>query len=335
MNVGDSTEALLISRIRERAGAAAPGVTLGIGDDAAVLAPVRGRSDVLTTDTLIEGVHFRRDWSTAGAVGRKAVLVNLSDLAAMGATPRAILLSLSLPGSLTVEDFDALIDGVVAEARSVNAVLIGGNITASPGPLVVTVTAIGTAHPRRILRRDGGRSGHALYVTGSVGAAAAGLGILASGADRRSLADGPASCVSRYERPPELSRLSRKVAGYRAGSACVDLSDGLADAVRQIAEASRTGASIDAERVPVDDAAAAWWRSAGLPVLERSIAGGEDYELLFAVPPKKHRGFLAAAAAVGVRVTRIGALTTGDACVMSQGDEVLPMPGGFGHFASK
>ena len=336
MNVGDSTESVLIQRIRERTGATAPGVTLGIGDDAAVLQPVRGRSEVMTTDTLVEGVHFRRDWSDAQAIGRKAVLVNLSDLAAMGATPRALLLSLSLPPSLPLADFDALIDGVLAEALAAKAALVGGNITASPGALVVTVTATGTVHPRRVLRRDGGRPGHALYVTGAVGGAAAGLEILSSGIDRRTLSAGPALCVARYEIPPQLAGLARKVAGYRAASACIDLSDGLADAVRQLAESSGTGASIDGGAIPVDESAAAWWSSTGARALNRAIAGGEDYELLFAVPSKKRRGFLAAAADAGdIRVTRIGELIAGTDCVISQGEDVQPLPSGFSHFGSK
>ncbi len=336
MIVGESTEALLIQHIRERAGAAAPGITLGIGDDAAVVEPVRGRSEVLTTDTLVEGVHFRREWSSARAIGRKAVLVNLSDLAAMGASPRTILLSLCLPASLPIEDFHGLVEGVLIETQTAKASLIGGNISASPGPLVITVTATGTVHPRRVLRRDGGKPGHGLYLTGAIGGAAAGLEVLASGADRRTLASGPASCVERYETPPQLVTLSRLVAGYRAASACMDLSDGLADAVRQIASESATGASIDSNALPVDEAAMAWWQASNADPLTRAMSGGEDYELLFAVPAKKRRGFFAAAIkAGGLRVTRIGELTAGESLVVTQGEETQALPEGFRHFATK
>jgi len=336
VNVGESSETLLIQRIRDRAGATAPGITLGIGDDAAVVEPVRGRSDVITTDTLVEGVHFKREWSAARAIGRKAVLVSLSDLSAMGAAPRTVLLSLCLPASLLLDDFDALIDGVIVETHAAGAALVGGNISASPGPLVVTVTATGSVHPRRVLRRDGGSPGHSLYVTGKIGGASAGLDVLASGADRRTLAAGPAACVERYEVPPQLVAFGRMVAGYRAASACMDLSDGLADAVRQVAAASKTGASIEGSSVPIDEGAATVWEATGADPLIRAIAGGEDYELLFAVPPKRRRSFFAAATkAGGIRVTRIGELTTGSACVISQGEDVRPIPDGFKHFAAK
>src|SRR5262245_5741388 len=119
--VADLTESELVQRIRARAGASPPWVVLGIGDDAAVLEPARGSLDVVTTDALVEDIHFRRRWTTAGAIGHKAVVVNLSDLAAMGAAPRAILLSLGLPADLPLDDFDALIDGATAVAREAGA----------------------------------------------------------------------------------------------------------------------------------------------------------------------------------------------------------------------
>src|SRR6187399_978355 len=172
-------EHALIARVRERAAQTPSSSTIiiGIGDDAAVIEPARGELEVITTDALVEHVHFRRDWTAARSIGVKAVAVNLSDLAAMGATPRVILLSLILPPTLPIEDFDALVDGVVATATAAGAVLVGGNIARSPGPLVVDVTAMGAVGRRRLLTRSRGKAGDELYVTGTIGGAATGLAI--------------------------------------------------------------------------------------------------------------------------------------------------------------
>lgn len=331
--VADTGESSLIARIRERAGTAGADVRIGIGDDAAVVEPVRGRSDVLTTDTLVEGVHFRRAWAPARSIGRKAVLVNLSDLAAMGATPRTLLLSLCLPASLPLSDFDALVDGVIAECEAARVALVGGNITSSPGPLVVGVTATGAVHPRRVLTRSGARAGDELYLTGTIGGAAAGLEILEAGAAERG--SGERSCVERYRTPPQRLACARSAAGNRAARACMDLSDGLADAVRQVATASGVGAVVDASALPIDPAAAAWWTNAGADPVSRALCGGEDYELLFAVPPKRRRAFVAAAKATGVPVTRVGQLTGERELAIATGEDRKPLPSGFAHFISK
>ena len=207
--VADAGEHDLIARVRARAGAPPSFVPVGIGDDAAVIEPARGMLDVVTTDALVEHVHFRRDWTDAHAIGAKAVTVNVSDLAAMGATPRVILLSLILPPALPLADFDALVDGVVAASTAAGASLVGGNIARSPGPLVVDVTAIGAIGRRRVLTRGGGRAGDELYVTGTVGGAGAGLAILQSGTDRAALDAESAACLARYERPEARLRCGR------------------------------------------------------------------------------------------------------------------------------
>ena len=155
-----------------------------MGDDAAVVEPARNRAEVITTDALVEGVHFDRAYVPASAIGHKALAVNLSDLAAMGAEGRAALLSLVLPGAMRVAEFDALLDGWFALAGRYAVTLVGGNISRSPGPLVVDVTAIGTVKPRRVLTRSGARPGDGIYVSGSVGAACAGRLACASRPER-------------------------------------------------------------------------------------------------------------------------------------------------------
>jgi thiamine-monophosphate kinase len=331
--VADAGELALIARVRARAGAPPAFVPIGIGDDAAVVEPARGEQDVITTDSLVEHIHFRRDWTVARSIGAKAVAVNLSDLAAMGATPRVVLLSLILPPALPLDDFDALVDGVVTEAAGAGAALIGGNISRSPGPLVVDVTAMGSVGRRRVLTRAGGRPGDELYVTGSVGAGAAGLAILTAGVARAGLAAEEAACVARYEHPAARVRCGRVVAASRAASACMDLSDGLADAARQIAQASGTGVELEAEAIPVSPGAARWLERPGVDPVEAAIAGGDDYELLFAVSPRRRRAFLSTLRLCRpLEVTRVGRLTKDPGLSITRAGVPSALSFGFHHF---
>jgi len=325
--LGDLGERALIERIRARAGDVAPAwVALGIGDDAAALEPPRGAYDVLTTDSLIEGVHFRRDWSSCRDVGHKALAVNLSDLAAMGARPRGVLLSLALPTTLTIEEFDQLIDGFVTLAAEHRVPLIGGNLTRSTGPIMISVVAVGEAQRRRLLTRAGARPGDLLFVTGTLGGAAAGLAILEAGRKRDDLDAEAAACVARYEAPEPRLRCGTIVARSRAATACIDLSDGLAAGARQLAEASRTGVVLKASEIPIQPGA----------TLDRALTGGEDYELLFAVSPRQQRRFLGTLRVMkSLPITLIGQLTKArDFCIEHDGRRE-PLPGGFSHFTEQ
>jgi thiamine-monophosphate kinase len=298
-------ERALVDRIASRVPPAGPHVLFGIGDDAAVTRAERGTVDVTTTDSLVEHVHFRRDWTSLAAVGHKALAVNLSDLAAMGASPRSALLSLVLPADLTLADFDALVGGVIDLAVASRVSLIGGNIARSPGPLIVDVVAVGSVRQRRVLGRDGARAGHELYVTGTVGGAAAGLAMLESGR-RRGEDAAVDACLDRYERPDARWRVGSIVARTGAAAAAIDLSDGLADAARRLAEAAGLGVVVEAAAVPVHPGAAAWAAATGGDAVGLAIAGGDDYELAFAVAPRQRRKFLAAVRRSHVPVTRVG-----------------------------
>lgn len=323
----------LIDRIRARVPDGPRWVVLGIGDDAAVLEPARGELDVVTTDGLVEGVHFRREWTPPRAIGHKALAVNLSDLAAMGASPRAALLSLALPPALPLADFDEILDGLLALAHTARVPLVGGNITRSPGPLMVDVTAIGAARRRRVLTRKGGRHGDALYVTGSLGAAATGLALLERGASRAALSPDLAECLDRYERPQPRLRTGLTVARNRGASACVDLSDGLADAVHQLAQASGLGAIIQAAHLPVHPGAIAWAERMSQNAVTTAAIGGEDYELLFAVPTKCRNRFRAATRAISeVPVTCIGHLTRDPGVWLELDGQRDALGSGFTHF---
>jgi thiamine-monophosphate kinase len=307
-------------------------VIIGPGDDAAVIRPERGAFDVVTTDAQVEGVHFDRRFVPADAIGYRALAVNLSDLAAMGAWPRAALLSLALPPSLDVSHFEQLVDGVLAVATEHKVTLVGGNITQTSGPLTVDITAIGSVKPRRILTRAGARPGDEVYVTGTLGEAATGLQRLQAAAQTG--LDWPSdSCVVRYLRPQPRVRAGMLLGRNRAASSCMDVSDGLADCVRQVAEASGVGITLDASAIPVSaevrEAQVRW----GQNPLAPALSGGDDYELFFTVRPA-HRGRLRAVfQQVGdLPITRIGVVTKGRNLLVRDADGTRPIPTGYQHF---
>ncbi|MGH9370539.1 MAG: thiamine-phosphate kinase [Vicinamibacterales bacterium] len=328
----------LVALIRKRFPASPNLLQVGIGDDAAVAVPARGALEVLTTDGLVEGIHFDLAFSSFHDIGYKALAVNVSDIAAMGGTPRLALLSLILPSRLTVANIDAMLDGFEQMASEAGVTLAGGNITTSPGPLVVDVSLLGAVRPRKVLTRSGGRPGDLLYVTGAVGAAFAGLDWLRNSSQGRLEAPSdPAlsACVARYRRPEPRFRLGAILGRTRAASACMDSSDGLADAVRQLAGASGTGAAINAALLPVPDCARQWFSSRGADPVSSSLIGGDDYELLFSVPPRR-RGRLRHAVrhARGLPVARIGELTASPDLVLIRAGKPEPLPEGFTHFKS-
>jgi thiamine-monophosphate kinase len=335
--VGQTGERALIERLRARLAAPPPDVLVGVGDDAAVVEPPRGALEVLTTDALVDGVHFDRRFCSAADVGHRALAVNLSDLAAMGATPRFALLSIGLPGTLPLSDFDGALEGFLALAGRYQVSLIGGNITRTEGPWFLDVTAIGSVRRRRALTRAGGRAGDELYVTGQLGGARAGLawlhrvsGTLVGAATTSSVALEDAA--ARYRQPAPRVRQGLLVARNKAASACMDLSDGLADAVTQVAAASGTGALIDAAALPVHDAVRALWPD---DAVRQSLFGGDDYELLFAVPRRRRRAFLAALGqGRHLPVTRIGRLTSDTEGLRVAGPDgsTTPLPAGYEHF---
>ena len=326
--VSEIGEHALISRITARL-AMPSWVVIGPGDDAAVIEPERGALDVLTTDAVVDGVHFDTAFVPPEAIGHRALAVNLSDLAAMGAMPRAALLSFVLPGQLAVAQVDGIVDGLLALAATHRVALIGGNITRSPGPLMIDVTAIGSVKKRRILTRDGARPGDEVYVTGSIGGAVMGLRMLQSGSDPGSRIPDP---VERYLRPTPRVRAGMLLGRHRAATACMDLSDGLADGLRQIAAASNVGITVDAESIPFADGVLDFHRSRGDAPVTAALAGGDDYELLFTTRPTRRGRLRSVRSQLGdLPITRIGVVTKSSVVVRTPEGE-RELPAGFEHF---
>ena len=216
-------------------------------------------------------------------------------------------------------------DGFTALAARHQVQVAGGNLTRSPGPLVLDVTAVGWAKRRSVLTRRGARPGDSVYVTGTVGGARAGLQALQSSAALPRFEP----CVERYLRPQPRVKTGVLLGRNRAATSCMDLSDGLADGIRQLAEASAVGMTIERSAIPVQPEARTWFESRNAdPVLE-ALAGGDDYELLFTISPKLRGRLRAVARHGGVAITRIGSCTEGSSVELTGGE---PLPKGFGHF---
>ena len=336
ITVGDLGEHFLLARILARLPRPSDSVLVGPGDDAAVLAPGRNERLVVTTDAVVEGVHFSRAYSTPADVGHKALAVNLSDLAAMAASPRWALLSLVLPASWLVADVEDLVDGMAALAGRHGVSIAGGNITRTEGPLVIDVTAGGEAGPRRWLTRTGARAGHDIYVSGAIGGAAAGLEMLRADPGAGSGEQG-AACVARHRRPEPRVRLGIAMGRARAAKAAMDLSDGLADALRQVARASGVGVRIDGEALPIDACAREWWMNRAIDPVIAAVRGGDDYELLFAVPPKSGGKLRSVGRHVSdPPLTKIGVFTKDPLeLVIERAGKQDALPEGFEHFAHR
>jgi thiamine-monophosphate kinase len=315
----------LIERIRCLFdGGRGPGVEVGIGDDAAIL-DLGGARAVLTTDAQVEGVHFDRRWSTPREIGARAVEVNLSDLAAMGASPRALLLSLAMrPG-----DHDAVLEvvaGFAERARARGCPVVGGNVTRS-AELSLTVTAVGAlAAGRPALLRAGARAGDLVFVTGPIGGAALGLRLLGAGLGD---AAGAAAAIACFRAPVARLDVGSLLPGL--ATAALDLSDGLTQDLGHLVEASGVAAIIELPAVPTLPGHAELAARAGADAALLVVGGGEDYELLFTAPAE---GRGRAGALGGREIGRIVAAGPGPRVriVDANGAEVPVTRRGFEHF---
>jgi thiamine-monophosphate kinase len=265
-------------------------------------------------DALVDGVHFRREQASLAQIGAKALAAGLSDLAAMGAETGEAYVVLGVPTDLDEAGCLELLDGLAAIAAETGTSLAGGDVTRAPA-LTLAITVVGhAADAGRLVARSGGRPGDVLVLTGELGGAAAGLFLLEHPDSAESLsADRKAALISRQLEPRPRIDAGRALAAAGA-TAMIDLSDGLAGDARRLAAASGAGARIDAAALPVAAGVAEVATAAGRDPLELAASGGEDYELLAALPPDRVEAALAAAADApnGVGLTRIGELVAGD-----------------------
>jgi thiamine-monophosphate kinase len=280
----------------------------GLGDDAAIL---KGSGDdiVVTTDAIVEGVHFLSG-DPADTIARKALRVNLSDLAAKGATPAGFVLTLALRAA---DDawLTAFARGLGEDASLFGCPLLGGDTVSTPGPLMISIAAFARIAPGKMVHRSGAKPGDRIVVTGTIGDAALGLDILRGGAVARALAGDAAATellVGRYRVPQPRNDLASVVRDH--ANAAMDVSDGLAGDLAKLCAASRVSAVVDAPSIPLS-APAANLLARGMVGIEAVVSGGDDYEILCAIPEDRFEAFEAAARQAGTAVTSIGTVIAG------------------------
>lgn len=320
--------------------------SLGLRDDAALLPSRPGSELVVTVDTVVAGVHFFPD-DPPGAVARKALRVNLSDLAAKGADPLGFLISLSMPGRTSLSWLAAFAEGLGADARAFGCPLLGGDTVRTPGPLTVSITAFGRVPTGYMVRRTGARAGDILAVTGTIGDSALGLALRLGERGEGSGASDPgaqqpdwrdeltplehAHLAQRYLLPEPRNAVALALREHASGA--MDVSDGLIGDARKFLRVSGVSGRIDLETVPLSPAARAAVEAAS-GLLRTAITGGDDYEILCAVPPDRFEAFRAQCAAANVALTAIGRVEAGDAplAVSLDGVDYPVGNGAYSHF---
>ena len=303
----------------------APGA-FGLTDDAAVLAPPPGHELVLKTDAIVEGVHFFRT-DPPGDVARKALRVNLSDLAAKGAVPMGYLMALLLPDWPDMAWLRAFGDGLAADQAAFGLSLMGGDTSATPGPLAVSISAFGHVPAGAMIRRAGARPGDLVFVSGTIGDAGGGLAVLKENRPEENRP--PPELIARYRVPEPRLTLGPALRGL--ASASLDVSDGLMADLGHIADVSKVRIEVEAARIPLSNALRGLW---GAEAAARAAVAGDDYEIAFTAPASRRADVASAAARSGVAVTEIGRVAAGEGAVLldASGREIALARSGYTHF---
>ncbi len=302
-----SSEFSFINKIRNQVNQRTSKAILGIGDDTAILRENAARERLITTDLLIEDVHFKLAYTSFFALGHKTLAVSLSDIAAMGGTPEFALLSLGIPksqiGNPAWEDFFA---GYFSLAEKFDVTLIGGDTSSSPDKLVIDSIVIGNAVAGQAIRRSTAKIGDAIYVTGNLGASAAGLQLLLSGERFDSTLNDAKNIAMRTHLMPEPRvAFGQKIGSSNLAHAMMDVSDGLAQDLKHICEESNVNAMLDFTAVPVASCISAFVENPET-TFSLAISGGEDYELLFTASHASESELRNFAADCGTTITRVG-----------------------------
>ncbi len=334
------TEFEFIRRIRDQARSRAADdsdLIIGIGDDTAAIREQSGRETLITTDLLVENIDFRLEYAPPEWLGHKALAVSLSDIAAMGGTPAFSLLTLAIPQNGTPREsfWEEFFDGYFSLCKSEGVTLIGGDISSTPGPLSIDSIVIGRVAAGRAVRRDGARPGDAIYVTGRIGASAAGLKLLLDGERVNASEESLVQRALRAHLRPEARTAFSRHAAHLVNS-MIDISDGLSQDLAHICEESRVAAIIDQDAVPVALETTLIHHDPRQAFLF-AVSGGEDFELLFTADPGKEPALIEAAA--GLPIARIGEIVeASDAhdvspLLLRRNGNLEPLPvRGFNHF---
>ena len=286
--VSDSSEFRLIQAIRRQStGPPDPTLLQGIGDDAAVLACIPNEHLLVSTDLMIEGIHFDLRRTSLKDVGYKATIANLSDMAGMGGIPRFALTSVAIPLDYSLTDVRSLYRGLLSCCRQYNTQLIGGDTSSSKHGLFLGITILGTVEPTGALLRDGAQIGDRIYVTGTLGDSWAGLKLLLSQRKPPPSSLGKRTVqylINRHLRPTPRIDIGRGLSTQQLATAAIDLSDGLSGDLAHVCRASKVGATLEETRIPVSPQCRSFAKIRHLDPISIALTGGEDYELLFTVP---------------------------------------------------
>ena len=282
---------------------------VGIGDDAAVLPSSSSQHVVISTDLLVEDIHFTRKTATLYDIGYKAAAANLSDIAAMGATPTAIFVAIALPPSFIEEDWHEFYRGLAVPCKRYKVQLLGGDTSASPTSLFIAITIMGQVTPGHFLTRHGAKIGDLIYVSGTLGDSAAGLAYLnqSKRPPKSAIRSKPMKyLVQRHLQPTARVPLGELLASQPYASSAMDLSDGLSGDLRHLCRQSQVGALIDSEQIPMSQQMQRYAKRIRATPLHWSLHGGEDYELLFTIPPQWQHELEKCAKERRIPITHIG-----------------------------
>jgi thiamine-monophosphate kinase len=329
MDLGEIGEFGVIKRIRKWMSSSDSALVQGIGDDVAVM-EMGSRTLLATTDILIEGIHFERSWMDPYRLGKKSLAVNLSDIAAMGGTPKYFLISLGLPKHLPLSFISRFYIGLKETAKRYRVDLVGGNTSLSE-KMMINICLLGEGRKKALIFRKGARVGNELFVSGTLGDSALGLKIL----QEEGLQGRPRPLIERHLSPCPRVELGRALAQHRCATAMIDVSDGLLADTRHIMEESGVGVMIWENCIPLSPS---YRRTSPLysknPV-HMALSGGEDYELLFTAPPQKREKISSLSRSLKIPITCIGRiLPKGKKLIIvrNDGKTYVPSRFGFDHF---
>jgi len=337
-NLSDIGEFGLIDRIHkllEKEGLRAPGLSLGIGDDAASFCPRAGHEILITCDSIVEGRHYLPDHISPFDLGRRAMALNISDIGAMGGQPLYALISLGLKAKTLVTDVEAIYRGFIAELNPFGASIIGGNVTKAEHAIFIDVTLIGEAEPKNIVRRSTAKAGDVILITGYPGQSAAGLRLLLNATAGEDLNDHP--LVRAFNTPSHRAREGKAIAQSRYATAMIDTSDGFLGDLGHVCEESGVGAALNLESIPISEELRKAAVELGLDPYELALKESDDYELIVTCSADNVEGVRSTVAAVSdVPVTEVGRITDaadGIKLVFHDGTKRAVTPAGWDHFS--
>jgi thiamine-monophosphate kinase len=304
-SLGSLGEFGLIEQLKRQLRPRSPQVLRGIGDDAALLHHHPSTHHlVVTTDLFVEGIDFLRHLSPWRDIGYKATVANISDIAAMGAAPRFMLVGLAIPGNMTPQNIRHLYQGMQQASRPYQIDIVGGDLSASPSGLTIAITLFGGVEPGLALTRDGAKVGDLIYISGTLGDAKAGLDLLLKRSDDPRWK----KLIHRHRRPTARVELGRLLSRRKVASAAIDVSDGLSGDLQHVCTASGVGAVLQELALPISSGCRRYAKSRHQQATELALAGGEDYELLFTIHPRDRSRLARIAKAVDCPLTCIGTI---------------------------